>query len=78
VIITNRVGIEHRPSIVDSKQRFGDWEADTVLGKQGTAAIDSLVERKSKLYMIRKVKAKSAEEVRDAMIKMVCAYHHSG
>ena len=49
VIVPNRVGIEHRPAIVNKKNRFGDWEADTVLGKQGTGAVVSLVERKSKL-----------------------------
>lgn len=51
VIISNRVGIEKCPEVVDTKQRFGDW--NTVLGKQGTGAIVSLVERKSKMYLIR-------------------------
>jgi IS30 family transposase len=74
VIIPNRVGIEHRPAIVNSKQRFGDWEADTVLGKQGTGAIVSLVERKSKLYLIRKVQAKSAADVARAIIGMLWKY----
>lgn len=74
VIIPNRVGIEHRPAIVNCKQRFGDWEADTVLGKQGTGAIVSLVERKSKLYLIRKVPAKSAADVAQAMIGMLWKY----
>lgn len=74
VIIPNRVGIEHRPAVVDKKRRFGDWEVDTVLGQQGTGAIVSLVERKSKLYLIRKVAAKSAEDVRHAMIKMLWRY----
>ena len=74
VIIPNRVGIEHRPAVVDKKRRFGDWEVDTVLGKNGTGAIVSLVERKSKLYLIRKVSAKSADEVRQAMIKMLWRY----
>ncbi|MFM2486203.1 IS30 family transposase [Celerinatantimonas yamalensis] len=63
VIIPNRIGIEERPEIVDTKQRFGDWEVDTVLGKQGTGAIVSLVERKSKMYLIRKVPKKSADVV---------------
>ena len=74
VIIPNRVGIERRPAIVDKKKRFGDWEADTVLGKQGTGAIVSLVERKSKLYLIRKVPAKSAAEVSRAMVGMLWRY----
>lgn len=74
VIIPNRVGIEHRPAIVDKKERFGDWEADTVLGKSGTGAIVSLVERKSKLYLIRKVPAKTAADVERAMVGMLWRY----
>ena len=74
VIIPNRVGIEQRPAIVNRKKRFGDWEADTVLGKQGTGAIVSLVERKSKLYLIRKVPAKSTADVARAMVGMLWKY----
>ena len=74
VIIPNRVGIEERPEIVDTKQRFGDWEVDTVLGKQGTGAIVSLVERKSKMYLIRKVPKKSAEDVGRAVGAMLWCY----
>ena len=28
-VIAGRVGIEHRPKIVDTKSRIGDWEGDT-------------------------------------------------
>lgn len=56
------------------KKRIGDWEADTVQGKQGTGAIVSLVERKSKLYLIRKVPAKSATDVAQAMVGMLWKY----
>tara|TARA_E500000331_G_scaffold352350_1_gene400768 strand:+ start:256 stop:582 length:327 start_codon:yes stop_codon:yes gene_type:complete len=68
------VGIECRPAIVTKKKRFGDWEVDTVLGKQGTWAIVSLVERKSKMYLIRKVPAKSAADVSRAMVGMLWRY----
>ena len=74
VILPNRVGIECRPAIVNKKTRFGDWEADTVLGKNGTGAIVSLVERKSKLYLIRKVPAKTAADVGRAMVGMLWRY----
>lgn len=74
VIIPNRIGIEERPKIVDTKQRFGDWEIDTVLGKQGTGAIVSLVERKSKMYLIRKVSSKNTEEVCRAAGAMLWRY----
>ncbi len=39
VIIPNRVGIEHRPAIVNKKKRFGDWEADTVLASKERARL---------------------------------------
>lgn len=74
VIIPNRIGIENRPHIVDSKERFGDWEVYTVLGKQGTGAIVSLVERKSKIYLIRKVPSKSTEDVCRAIGTMLWRY----
>ncbi len=40
--------ISERHAIVDSKQRSGDWEADTILGKASEGAAVTLVERKSK------------------------------
>ena len=76
-IIPNRVGIEHRPEVVETKERFGDWEVDTVLGKQGTGAIVSLVERKSKLYLVRKVSGKNAKDVAQAMTDMLRPYTDS-
>ncbi len=56
---------------------MGDWEVDTVLGKQCTGDIVSLVERKSKLYLIRKIAAKQASEVSKAMISMLWRYRRS-
>ena len=31
--IPNRVSIDQRPPIVESKSRIGDWEVDTIIGK---------------------------------------------
>jgi IS30 family transposase len=50
-IIPNRISIDERPSIVDTKGRFGDWEGDTVIGKHHRGALITLVERKS-LYTV--------------------------
>ena len=53
--IPNRVGIEKRPEMVERRERFGDWEGDTVVGP-GPAALLTLVERKSGLIVLRKVR----------------------
>ena len=66
--------IEERPAIVDSRERFGDWEADTVLGKQGTGVLVTLAERKSRHYLVKRVRSKQADEVRDAIIEMLRPY----
>ncbi len=60
--IKNAVSIDERPSIVDSRERFGDWEIDTVLGKHGTGAIVTILERKSRFYLAKKVPSKSVSK----------------
>lgn len=70
-IIKNRRSIEERPAIVESKERIGDWEADTIIGKAHKGALVSLTERKSKLSLIYKVERKTADLVKEAMNKLL-------
>jgi IS30 family transposase len=65
--IKNRVSIEARPAIVETKRRVGDWEADTIIGAQHREAIVSVVERKSKLCLLKKVTRKTAAAVEHAL-----------
>ena len=60
--------------MVETRERFGDWEVDTVLGKHGTGALVTLVERKSRMYLVKHVDAKRAIDVRDAVIEMLKPY----
>ncbi len=69
--IPNRLFIEDRPAIVDTRSRIGDWEADTVIGKSHRQAIVSIVERKSGFTLIRKVERKTALAVSQAMIGLL-------
>jgi IS30 family transposase len=46
--IKNRVMIDDRPAVVDEKNHLGDWEIDTIIGKNHKQAIVSIVERLSK------------------------------
>lgn len=70
-IIPNRPSIEDRPVVVDERSRVGDWEADTIIGKNHRQAIVSLVERKSGFTLIRKVKRKTARAVRKAAVLLL-------
>lgn len=67
--IPNRVGIERRPYIVDLKIRVGDWEGDTIIGANKKQAIVSLVDRRTRYTLLRKVKNKTASLVSEAIIQ---------
>jgi IS30 family transposase len=69
--IKNRVGIEKRPNIVERKIRIGDWEGDTVVGRNHQGALVTLVDRKSKLTLIGKVNRYTAEAVEKTIISLM-------
>jgi IS30 family transposase len=60
-LIPGRVGISERPEVVDTRQRFGDWEGDTVEGTKGSGGIASHVERKSRYLLAAKLPDKTAK-----------------
>lgn len=67
----DRRSIDDRPDIVATRQRLGDWEADTIIGKRHKQAIVSLVERKSGFTLIQKVERKTSEAVSQAMMALL-------
>ena len=69
--IKNRVGIESRPDIVKRKIRVGDWEGDTVVGKNHKGALVTIVDRKSKLTLIEKVENYTADAVEQAIVSVM-------
>ena len=72
--IKNRVSIDHRPKVVDDKLRIGDWEIDTVIGKNHSGALVTIVERKTKFALAMQVDSKKAEDVTQATIKLLRPY----
>lgn len=69
--IPNRVSIDKRPSIVDERQRLGDWEIDTVIGKGHRGALVTLTERKSRLALLQKVDCCKAVVVTNATVSIL-------
>lgn len=72
--IIGRVSIDLRPTIVDNKERIGDWEIDTVIGKNHKGALLTIVERKSKYTLIRRLPYKRSRLVSDATIDLLTPY----
>ena len=69
--IIDRVMIDKRPKIVEKKSRIGDWEIDTVVGKDHKGFLVTVVDRKSKFTLIKNVISKHAEVVAQALIEMM-------
>lgn len=66
--IKDRIDITVRPDIINKRQRLGDWEVDSVIGKMNQSSIVTIVERVSRYTAILKVKSKEAEQVSEAVI----------
>ena len=74
--LSNRVSIEQRPAEVETRQRLGDWEVDTMIGKRHKQALVTLIERKSRLVLLRKVEQRTAEAVEDAITHLLEPWIH--
>jgi len=62
--------IDERPDIVQQRARIGDWETDTVVGKERTARILTTVERKSGYLLADLLTEVSAKLISESQIKL--------
>jgi IS30 family transposase len=62
--------IDERPEEVNNRSRIGDWENDTVLGKEKVKRILTLVERKSGFGLADKLNIVTAEIVHEKETKL--------
>lgn len=69
--ITERVSIHLRPSEVQEKTRFGDWEADTVVFRKYHSALSVQYERKSMLVRMQRLASQSKESSEVALTKTI-------
>ena len=72
--IPNRISIHERPESADGK-RFGDWEMDLIIGKEGKGAILVLMERYTNYFnMMRLPDGKKPEGVAKAACKLLLPF----
>lgn len=58
--------IELRPQEIETREEFGHWEGDTIVGKDKKGAILTLVERKTNKGFMVKLEDRSAPAVKEA------------
>lgn len=61
--------IDQRPEVVEKRGRIGDWEGDTIVGRERTKQILTHVERKSGLLLADKLEHSTAEETKNKTIE---------
>lgn len=74
--IPDRIDIDLRPAIVDEKKRFGDFEIDTVMGKNHIGALVTMNDRMTGYVKIVKVANKESSTVMNATINALKPLSH--
>ncbi len=69
--LLNCRSIEERPALVNQRKRVGDWEVDTVFGKDHKQALVTLTERKSRFTLLGKVSQRTAQAVQDQICRLL-------
>jgi len=72
--IPNRIPIDVRPSSVETRSEFGHWEGDTLVSRKSTFALNSLVERKSRLLQLTRLKRRGAVETKEAVVNRLSPF----
>lgn len=72
--IKNRISIDERPEIVAQRTRIGDWEGDTVIGKNHKGGMITLAERKSRYVLAGHIRSKHAAVVTAVTTRLLTPY----
>ncbi len=65
-----------RPTVVNRRQRIGDWEIDTVVGAGERDCVLSVVERKTGYLLLGKLANRTAAAIRRRAIQLLRAQRH--
>jgi len=74
IIIKDRVSIDQRPDCVNNKERVGDWEIDTIIGKGNKGAIVTIAERATAFVLIARLNGKNAMDLAKAVVRLMIPF----
>jgi IS30 family transposase len=78
VIIPDKVSIDERPAVINEKQRFGDWEIDTIVGPENNGAILTATERTTGFLLMKKLpEGKNAKALAKELFYMLLPFKQS-
>jgi IS30 family transposase len=75
VVIPDKVSIDSRPDIINQRERFGDWEIDTIVGPGNKGAILTATERTTGFLLMKKLpKGKNAKGLAKELFLLLFPY----
>lgn len=72
--IPNQISIDRRPAVVATRERFGDWEADLMIGAGHKQALVTINERRSRYALIAHIERKESATVADSIISLLTPF----
>jgi IS30 family transposase len=72
--IHGRISIQQRPAHIATRRQVGHWEVDTAVSSKGKAALAVMVERKSRLAKVRRLRGRTARSLRVALNRSMAQY----
>ena len=73
-IIKDRISIDLRPECINNKERVGDWEIDTIVGKDNKGAIVTIAERATAFVLIAKLEGKNAWKLAESVVRLMIPF----
>lgn len=70
-IIKDRTDIDQRPPVVEKRERLGDLEIDTIIGKNHQGAIVTINDRVTGMVKMKKLNSKDADQLAIATITLL-------
>lgn len=67
--IPNRISIEERPKAVMSRRQMGHWEGDSLVSSHNTTVLYSLVERKTRLMRLVRIRGRDGKRTAAAIVR---------
>jgi transposase, IS30 family len=67
--IPNRISIDARPEAVETRTQMGHWEGDSLVSSRNSTVLYSLVERKTRLVKLARVRGRDGERTARAIIR---------
>jgi len=76
--IPNAIDISQRPSVVERRSRFGDFEVDTIVGSSHSQHILTAVERSAGLLFMARLERPTSRNTADQLVRLLSPLARNG